>query len=68
MAEEIGGNDNDTDQAENLVFAMVEKESDCDSDEDDEGFDDIYDSDEFDDDMAEEEVVKRLDQFQNDYD
>ena len=68
----MGGNDNDTDQTENLVVAVVRKESDCDSDEDsngfdDEGFDDIYDSDEFDNGMAEEEVVKKLDQFQNDY-
>ena len=51
---------------------MVGIESDCDSDKDsdifdDEGFDDIYDSDEFDNGMAEEEVVKKLDQFQSDY-
>jgi len=40
VAEEIGDSDNDTDQAENPVVAMVGKESDCDSDEDSDGFDD----------------------------
>ena len=46
VAEEIGGSDDDTDKAENYVAAMVEKESDCDSDEDSDGFYDMYDSDE----------------------
>ena len=49
---------------------MVGKQSDCDSDEDsdgfdDEGFDDMYDSDEFDNQMAGDEVTKKLD-FQSD--
>ena len=34
---------------------------------DDEGFDYMYDSDEFDNKMAEEEVVKKFDKFQSDY-
>ena len=72
VAEEIGGRDNDADQAENPVVTMVGKESDCDNDKDsdgfdDEGFNDMYDSEEFDNEMAEEEVVKKLDQFQNDH-
>ena len=72
VAEEIGGSDNDADKTENHVVAMVEKESDCDSDEDsdgfdDEGFNDMYDSEEFDNEMAEEEVVKKLDQFQSEF-
>jgi len=51
---------------------MVGKESDYDSDGDSdrfdgEGFYDVYDLDEFDNEMAEEEVVKRLDQFQSVY-
>jgi len=41
VAEEIGGSDIDADQVENPVAAMVGKESDCDSDEDSEGFDDM---------------------------
>jgi len=49
----------------NSVVAVVGKESDCDSDEDsdgfdDEGLDDIYDSDEFDNEMVDEKVVKKL--------
>ena len=72
VAEKIGGCDFDTDQAEHSVVAMVRKESDCDSDEDsdvfdDEGFDDMYGSDEIDNEMAEEVVVKTLDQFQSYY-
>ena len=47
----------------------VGKESDCDSDDDsdgfdDEGFDDMYDSDEVDDEMTEKQLVKKLDQLQ----
>jgi len=50
VAEEIGGSDNDTDPVENPVVAMAGIKSDCDSDEDSdgfdvEGFDDMYDSD-----------------------
>ena len=72
VAEEIGGSDNDADKTENHVVAMVEKESDCDSDEDsdgfdDEGFDNMDDSDQFYNKMAEEEVMKKLDHFQSDY-
>ena len=40
VAGEIGGSDNDTDQAEHPVVAMVRKESDCDGDDDSDGFDD----------------------------
>ena len=55
-----------------IVIAMVGKQSDCDSDEDsdgfdDEGFDDMYNSDEVDNGMAEEEVVKKDYQFRSDY-
>ena len=69
VAGEIGGSDNDIDQAEHPVVAMVRKESDCDSDEysegfDGEGFDDMYNSDEVDNGMAEEEAMKKF-QFQS---
>jgi len=48
---------------------MVGKESDCDGDEESDGLDDekFYDIYEFDNGMAEEELVKKLDQFQSDY-
>ena len=70
VAEMIGGSDNDTDQVENgwERFGLWQWVSDGDSDRfDDEGIDDIYDSDEFDNETAEEEVVKKLDQLQSDY-